>query len=256
MELPHDHAHDHGHSARRLMADMPKTESFETVSELIKLMADPKRLQLFFLLCHCEECVLDLSVLTGLSSPAVSHHLRLLKKAGLVVSRREGKEVRYTAADTPRAGVLHEMAEALFEISCPTEPMPHHHSSDSQISTVTRIHALLTADLTRRYTIEELCAQFHMNPTTLKTEFKRVFGAPVAAYMKQYRIRRAAQLLKQTDLPIAAIAAAVGYENGSKFTQAFRAVTGSLPRDYRRQQEDGIISSPDGAIFDDKGHFL
>ena len=56
-----------------------------------------------------------------MSSPAVSHHLRQLKSGGLIVSRREGKEVYYKAADTPQAQLLHHMIEELVEITCPSE---------------------------------------------------------------------------------------------------------------------------------------
>ena len=37
-----------------------------------------------------------------MSAPAVSHHLRILKKSGIIISRREGKEVYYTLSDTPQ----------------------------------------------------------------------------------------------------------------------------------------------------------
>jgi DNA-binding transcriptional ArsR family regulator len=55
-----------------------------------------------------------------MSAPAVSHHLRILKKSGIIISRREGKEVYYTLSDTPQAKLLHRSVDALFEISCPT----------------------------------------------------------------------------------------------------------------------------------------
>ena len=54
-----------------------------------------------------------------MSSPAVSHHLRQLRTAGLIVSRREGKEVYYKAADTAEAKLFHRLIEELLEISCP-----------------------------------------------------------------------------------------------------------------------------------------
>ena len=55
-----------------------------------------------------------------MGSPAVSHHRRQLKAAGLIVSRREGKEVYYKASDTEQAQLLHHMIEHLVEIACPS----------------------------------------------------------------------------------------------------------------------------------------
>ena len=56
-----------------------------------------------------------------MSAPAISHHLKNLKKSGLIVSRREGKEVYYTLSHTAPAKLLHKTVDALFEISCPTD---------------------------------------------------------------------------------------------------------------------------------------
>lgn len=54
-----------------------------------------------------------------MSSPAVSHHLKVLKAGRLIVSRRDGKEVYYKAAETEQAALLHQMIEELTEITCP-----------------------------------------------------------------------------------------------------------------------------------------
>ena len=54
-----------------------------------------------------------------MSSPALSHHLKMLKAEGLITARREGKEVYYRAADTPRAEALHQMIEQIAEMACP-----------------------------------------------------------------------------------------------------------------------------------------
>ena len=62
---------------------------------------------------------MNLSTLVDMSSPAVSHHLKQLKVGGLVVSRREGKEVYYKAAGTREAELLHRMIETLIEVTCP-----------------------------------------------------------------------------------------------------------------------------------------
>lgn len=115
LKLPHDH----GQALEHKMDQMPEPEDFQVVSELFKLLSDSSRIRIFWVLCHCEECVINISAMVGMSSPAVSHHLRLLRDSGLVISRREGKEVYYTAADNERGQLLHKMFEAMLQISCP-----------------------------------------------------------------------------------------------------------------------------------------
>ena len=111
--------HSHDEAAERLFDHMPAPEEFAASAELFRLMSDNTRIRLFWLLCHCEECLLDLSAMMEMSSPALSHHLKLLRACGLIVSRREGKEVRYRAADNRKAEALHHMIEEIAEIACP-----------------------------------------------------------------------------------------------------------------------------------------
>ena len=113
--------HNHGQWIEQELEEMPSVEEFQTVSEIFKQLCDGSRVRIYWLLCHCEECVINLAALVGMSSPAVSHHLRQLKAARLIVSRREGKEVYYRAADTPQVQLLHHMIEHLMELACPNE---------------------------------------------------------------------------------------------------------------------------------------
>ena len=112
--------HDHGQSMERELEQMPSVDDFQTVADIFKQLGDGSRIRIFWLLCHCEECVITLSSMVEMSSPAVSHHLKQLKAGGLIVSRRDGKEVYYKAAETERAQLLHHMIEAMVEIACPS----------------------------------------------------------------------------------------------------------------------------------------
>lgn len=109
------------HDVTEQFAHMPLPEEFEVIAQVFKMLGDGTRVRLFWLLCHCESCVQGLSDKMQMSSPAISHHLKLLKAGGLVTSRREGKEVIYTAADSRQAKALHEMIETVVQITCPGE---------------------------------------------------------------------------------------------------------------------------------------
>lgn len=113
--------HDHGQIIEKEPERIPEESEFNTVSDVFKQLCDGSRIRIFWILCHYEECVINLAALVGMSSPAVSHHLRQLKSRGLIVSRREGKEVYYKAADTQQVDLLHHMIEDMVEISCPKE---------------------------------------------------------------------------------------------------------------------------------------
>lgn len=115
--LPHQHGE--GKTEEYLRQQLGKPETFQNVAETFRLLDDTSRVRIFWLLCHCEECVINISAMVDMTSPAVSHHLRQLKASGLIVSRREGKEVYYKAADTEESRLLHEAIEQIMEISCP-----------------------------------------------------------------------------------------------------------------------------------------
>ena len=115
--LPPDHGS--GRSCEKIRRSMPDAETVSNVADALKQLGDPSRLRIFWLLCHCEECVMNLSALMEMSSPAVSHHLKQLRAAGLITSRREGKEVYYKATDSDQSRLLHEMIEAMVKITCP-----------------------------------------------------------------------------------------------------------------------------------------
>lgn len=60
----------------------------EDLLRILKVLADPTRLRLFHALREKERCVRDLVDSEGLPQPLVSHHLRVLSRAGLIRARR------------------------------------------------------------------------------------------------------------------------------------------------------------------------
>ena len=248
--LPHDHS---GGAMLRLQESVETVGGFQTVADIFKLLSDSSRVRIFWLLCHCEECVVDLSAAVGMSPPAVSHHLRQLRESGLVVSRRVGKEVCYRAAESERAQLLHRMIERTMEISCPEEESraatgaPHLPPLDAelhegggtaeQLETIRAVHDYLTQHLSSRMTIDELSRRFLMNPSTMKALFKSVDGSSLASHIREHRMEHAARLLIEGDESVAQVARAVGYESQSKFSTEFHKAYGALPTEYRKAQK-------------------
>ena len=104
-----------------------------------------------------------------------------------------------------------------------------------QVEIIRQVHDRLTGNLSERCSIEELSRQYLMNPTTLKQMFKTIYGTSIAAHIREHRMEAAAGLLARTDMSIADIAQRVGYDSQSRFSAAFKAYYGMLPKEYRRK---------------------
>lgn len=113
--------HYHGQNEEIVLEKLPTIEECRRVADIFKQISDGTRLRILWFLCHCEECVSNIAAAMEMSDPAVSHHLRTLKSTGLIVSRREGKEMYYKLADTQVAEHVHRICEEIFQITCPLE---------------------------------------------------------------------------------------------------------------------------------------
>jgi DNA-binding transcriptional ArsR family regulator len=83
----------------RVRERMWDDHTVEQAAELFKILGSPTRVRILRALSTSELCVCDLSALLGLSSSAVSHQLRDLRRMRLVRLRTEGKLAYYSACD-------------------------------------------------------------------------------------------------------------------------------------------------------------
>lgn len=111
--------HDHGDQLEKILHHKPLDDEFVKACEIFQQLCDPTRLKILWLLSHCESCVLNISVSVGMSTSAVSHHLRILRQTGLITNRRAGKEVYYKLANTKTTQLIHTMIDDVFEMNCP-----------------------------------------------------------------------------------------------------------------------------------------
>ncbi len=96
-----------------LMQDMRKSAC--DASQLLKSMSHPDRLMLLCQLTQGEFCVSELEEMVGLAQPSLSQQLGILRKEGLVATRREGKQIYYSIASDNAMAIL----QLLYERFCP-----------------------------------------------------------------------------------------------------------------------------------------
>ena len=78
-----------------------------------------------------------------------------------------------------------------------------------------------------------------MSRAAFAERFRATFERPPMAFLRDVRLRRAARLLAETDLPVKAVAGRVGFASRSHFSRAFKASFGADPAAYRAAASQG-----------------
>lgn len=109
------------------------------IAELYKALGDETRLRIIQMLSKQEMCVCEIIDRLDKSQPAVSHHLKILKQAGLVVDSRDGKWIYYSLYD----GVFEDVfqGEDLMVIQSYAEPIKRV-LNNLEISSIRSDHSL------------------------------------------------------------------------------------------------------------------
>lgn len=116
---------------------------------------------------------------------------------------------------------------ALFPYSENNTPLKKEHAIVSQIKTI--IESEYNKDISLEY-ISHLCQR---SPSYLSNLFSSETGQTVVSYLKEFRMAKAADLLKNTNLKITDVAATVGYPNPNYFNRVFQSVYHMSPGEYR-----------------------
>ena len=98
--------------ALRFSANKDAVRIFELLAETFKTLGDYSRVQIVWALSHGELCVGDIAELLSMSQSAVSHHLLLLKEAGFIDCRREGKNNFYRLVPKMAGEYLRQLFES------------------------------------------------------------------------------------------------------------------------------------------------
>lgn len=94
---------------------MPAEEELYDLAELFKVFGDSTRIRILYVLFEAEVCVCDLAEALHMTQSAISHQLRILKQNKLVKSRREGKSIFYSLADSHVRTIIDQGREHIEE---------------------------------------------------------------------------------------------------------------------------------------------
>lgn len=98
----------------------------------------------------------------------------------------------------------------------------------------------LSANYNRSLDGKHLSSHFHYSYDYIQRLLKKYFNVTPGQYIQEYRVKRAQELLENSDLSLPAIAAEVGYNDETVFYKAFRKLTGDAPGLWRRKKR-GLI---------------
>lgn len=104
----------------------------------------------------------------------------------------------------------------------------------TDIEKIKEIREYLIGHIDRHITTRDLAAMFSLSETSIKSNFKSIYGIPIFTFVRTYRMQKAAWMLKHTPHSVTEIALAVGYNNASKFASAFKEEMGLPPSQYSR----------------------
>ncbi|MDR2648659.1 MAG: response regulator [Clostridiales bacterium] len=95
------------------------------------------------------------------------------------------------------------------------------------------IRRYIDANYMRDFSMQDLAQTMNYSDAYFCKLFKQYFNKSFIAYLTEYRVERAAALLRQTTVNIKDIGKAVGYIDSNYFAKVFRRITGYSPSEYR-----------------------
>ncbi|TCO68271.1 helix-turn-helix domain-containing protein [Marinisporobacter balticus] len=109
------------------------------------------------------------------------------------------------------------------------------------INKVKQIKQEVTANIEVYTKIEEIAQKYHISSKTFADCFKAVYRKTYYAFIKEFRVKKASELLRSENLTIGEVAIRVGYLNASKFSKAFLDIMGVTPICFRKNNSLTVL---------------
>jgi len=92
---------------------------------------------------------------------------------------------------------------------------------------------------TEAWTVDGLARAVGLSRSAFAERFTALVGQPPLEYVARWRMTKAAELLRESDLPLGTVATRAGYHSEAAFSRAFKRHEGMAPATYRRQRLHG-----------------
>jgi len=151
----------------------------------------------------------------GLRSTLITHMDQLIESSGPTS----------TLAARDMAAAVHHLVMHLFELAERTQ--------EQTMSPAQRAVQQIVRRPTQAWSLKELAARYGCSREHLSRVFREQTGRTPAAHLAEARLRRALQLIEQTELPITAVAAQSGFASAHTLARQVRHATGHSPTALR-----------------------
>jgi AraC family transcriptional regulator len=106
-------------------------------------------------------------------------------------------------------------------------------STPRDLRSLQRTREYIHAHFSDPLTLAQVARAVGVHPVYLGQIFRQEFGETLGEYLNRIRVHAAAGLLANSDLPLSAVAANLGFYDQSHFTRVFRQLTGATPGTFR-----------------------
>ena len=101
--------------------------------------------------------------------------------------------------------------------------------------TIEALPAYIEENISRTLVVDELAEMCSLSYSGFSKKFHRMFGRSCKKYIEQVRLKKAAQLLRNTDMDLNALSQETGFSDASHMIRCFRKEFGVTPKKYRDQ---------------------